>query len=918
MSQQSTLPKAYRKYVYKGDNMKKKRIKSKNKDIGFISSNGLCIDGDILMSCENEHTSGSYLWFQILLTFAATLCTAFMAASFLDMDIYPHTLIYYSAVLSLVFGLIKSSQKIVRFSALGVVLLHLIYLLGRISTIKYGMFVVIDRYLARANQPNSTLGVHLNGISPVDYTYLASNFFVLLITLVALGVAAACIYRIDFPLLFIVTFPVFELGMYWGWEPSMWTVIGLFICWVTVLAMHIINHTTNKAGRKNTFAVHERKRTFYFTSEKQKACFYNVFMKYTVVLSSAVLCIIMLFSAVTGFTRPESFAKYRHDISTAVANFSLADIKNAFSDYDGGFDLFGIKTVGGTNGGVLGKTAGISFNGSTALRIETPKFKNTLYLRGYVAGVYGDNSWTPLEVSEKDDTFSDDFEQGGLWVQDMDYDLIQRKYPFLTPQKINVSVLGASKKFVYAPYASLYSSDGNEGDKKMRPTTESYVKLTSTKYSLFYFDTASIVEVPESVPEYIAEETPALSVNKDRGVDSYTEFVHDKYMDVSESDELEQAYRTILSEYLGVSVYHKDEWTYEEICSAIRGYFSDNFTYTLEPGVTPEGEDFIEYFLGTQKEGYCSYFATAGAQLLRKFGYPSRYVEGYVVLSSQLGESDSDSVYEVSVKDKCAHAWAEVFIDNAGWYPAEFTPGYNNDNPNLTEQEKDPKSVTATTKSTDSSPAATTKSDGQGGNKTVTTTKPANSSKATTTTKQTNSATSGGHGVAVISGAGKGTVTSSSIAEQNSGYGGSFGGVFITLGGLLLIGFGVVLHRDLRIKKMKSELSEGDNKKRTIAVYSYMLKYLKLIGIADSRNVTDLQLCDKLAEKCKEKEIDDAAELIEQIGRIAVKAYMSNSVITDEELETALDDLAIIRDKIVLSRLSGVDLLTAKFVHCLY
>ncbi len=39
-----------------------------------------------------------------------------------------------------------------------------------------------------------------------------------------------------------------------------------------------------------------------------------------------------------------------------------------FSDYDGGFDLFGIKTVGGTNGGVLGKTAGISFNGSTALK----------------------------------------------------------------------------------------------------------------------------------------------------------------------------------------------------------------------------------------------------------------------------------------------------------------------------------------------------------------------------------------------------------------------------------------------------------------------------------------------------------------------------------------------------------------------
>lgn len=156
--------------------MKKKRIKSKNKDIGFISSNGICIDGDILMNCEREHNSGSFLWFQILLTFVATICTAFMAVSFLDMEIYKTTIIYYSAMLSLVFGLMKSSHKIIKFSALGVMILHVIYLVSRISTIKYGLFVVIDRYLSRANQPNSTLGVQLSGISTIDYPYLASNF----------------------------------------------------------------------------------------------------------------------------------------------------------------------------------------------------------------------------------------------------------------------------------------------------------------------------------------------------------------------------------------------------------------------------------------------------------------------------------------------------------------------------------------------------------------------------------------------------------------------------------------------------------------------------------------------------------------------------------------------------------------------
>ena len=53
-------------------------------------------------------------------------------------------------------------------------------------------------------------------------------------------------------------------------------------------------------------------------------------MKFTAILSSLVLVVIMLFSAITGFTRPESFAKYRHDISTAVSNFSLTDLRNAF------------------------------------------------------------------------------------------------------------------------------------------------------------------------------------------------------------------------------------------------------------------------------------------------------------------------------------------------------------------------------------------------------------------------------------------------------------------------------------------------------------------------------------------------------------------------------------------------------------
>lgn len=902
--------------------MKRKRIKSKNKDIGFISGNGICIDGDILMNCEKEHTAGSYLWMQILLTFVATLCTAAMGSSFLNMGIYWNTLLYYSAMLSVVFGLLKSKHGIVRFSALAVTIVHLLYMLSNLTNIKYGFYVVIDRYLSLANQPNSTLGVQLNGIDRIDYPYFATNFFVPLITLLALGISAACIYRIDFPLLFIITFPIFELGMYWGWEPAIWSVLGLFICWVVVLSMHAINHTTNKAGKKNTFAVHERKRTFYFTSDEKKACFYSVYMKFVGAVCAVILAVIILFSLITGFTRPDSFDVYRRNISTAIANFSLSDLRNAFSDYDGGFDLFGIKTVGGTNGGILGKTAGISFNGSTAMKIETAPFNGTLYLKGYVAGVYKDNCWTPVEVDDDEVEFDDYFDDSNLWVQDMNYDVIEKKYGSRCSSKeISVSVLGASKKFVYAPYSALYTSDGNTGSERMKPTTESYVKLSSTKYSLYYYNPLEISNVPEAIPESISAANGQFSDDERSAFDDYTKFVNEHYLDVSESEALDEAYEVILNQYLGGSYNDGIDWSFYEVSNAIKNYFSDNFTYTLEPGVTPEDEDFVEYFLSVQKEGYCSYYATAGVQLLRKFGFPARYVEGYMILSSQLGDtSGQSSTYQISVKDKSAHAWAEVYIEGAGWYPVEFTPGYDNDNPNLSEQEKNPDKATTSVSKTETKVSEVSQS-AQSGN--AVTTKPDNNSgsKASTTTKK-----SPGKGNIADSAAPNGGSDSSGVSvsvkptepqavDKNSGIG---RGMLISILGITLIVAAIFVHRKVLLNKMNKALYEDKDKERAMSSFGYMLKYFKLINIYGGSNVTDSQLCDEIIERCREKDITSIDDKLRFVCELAIKAHLSNSVITKDEADKSAEILDEIRKDIILPRLSTLELLSAKFIYCLY
>lgn len=109
--------------------------------------------------------------------------------------------------------------------------------------------------------------------------------------------------------------------------------------------------------------------------------------------------------------------------------------------------------------------------------------------------------------------------------------------------------------------------------------------------------------------------------------------------------------------------------------SFVSGQLRARASYTLEPGSLPRGMDPIEYFLGENRKGYCVHFASAGVLLLRRLGVPARYVSGYVVQTGQFTRGDGS--YMASVKDKSAHAWAEIWLDNVGWVPVEMTPGYD-------------------------------------------------------------------------------------------------------------------------------------------------------------------------------------------------------------------------------------------------
>ncbi len=98
-------------------------------------------------------------------------------------------------------------------------------------------------------------------------------------------------------------------------------------------------------------------------------------------------------------------------------------------------------------------------------------------------------------------------------------------------------------------------------------------------------------------------------------------------------------------------------------------YLSKNYRYTLRPGMIQDGENEIETFLFERKTGYCTHFASSAVMILRTLGIPARLAQGYMISGYRVNVNK-----KTSVRDNNAHAWVELYIDDDGWVPVDFTP----------------------------------------------------------------------------------------------------------------------------------------------------------------------------------------------------------------------------------------------------
>lgn len=81
-----------------------------------------------------------------------------------------------------------------------------------------------------------------------------------------------------------------------------------------------------------------------------------------------------------------------------------------------------------------------------------------------------------------------------------------------------------------------------------------------------------------------------------------------------------------------------------------------------------EVRDPLAYFLFERREGYCEYFASAMAVMLRTVGVPSRVATGF-----QSGVYNSISGWQL-IRASDAHSWVEAFLPGEGWVSFDPTP----------------------------------------------------------------------------------------------------------------------------------------------------------------------------------------------------------------------------------------------------
>ncbi len=296
--------------------------------------------------------------------------------------------------------------------------------------------------------------------------------------------------------------------------------------------------------------------------------------------------------------------------------------------------------------------------------VRTTKFGKSMSLGGPVN--LTDRPIFEAEVSRRSywrgATF--DFYTGRGWQSsDEDLIIIERNQPvneawFTRYVEITATIrpLETAQDVIFgAPQILRVSVPTNADASRLNPGGELYVSLLRSR-----------VPIGSEAPYQVVSGVSMASQELLRQASTeYPQWVLDRFLQLPET--FPESVRQV-----AISVTQPFDNPYDK-ATAIEAYLR-GLTYNLEIEAPPADMDAVEYFLFTVKAGYCDYYATAMATMLRAVGIPTRMVVGYTP-----GEfiQPEEIVPQVGgrfrVLERNAHAWPEVYFPSYGWIQFEPT-----------------------------------------------------------------------------------------------------------------------------------------------------------------------------------------------------------------------------------------------------
>ncbi len=318
------------------------------------------------------------------------------------------------------------------------------------------------------------------------------------------------------------------------------------------------------------------------------------------------------------------------------------------------------KGIGKNNTSVDLKELGDrNYTGKTMLRVKTSKPASD-YLKGFCGSVYTGESW---EQRSEEQNAAAKAALGSEKAQFLNARLLFQ-LPMAEEDSVRYSLtvrnVGANPRCAYLPYTMTESGLSSI----LEPVEDGFFQTKNRIFGESEYTVSALwsweMENPFSwqIPFHQSESDFLSSLI------GYSKFVNKT--DTQLPEQLKEPLESYLSDRGLLLSHHGSP---RQLIKAIVEAVHSQCTYTLSPGVCPQGEDFVLYFLLTGKKGYCVHFATAAALLFRAAGIPARYAEGYVAPPA------GEEAEWIDLPDHSAHAWVEVYFQNCGWVPVEVTPG---------------------------------------------------------------------------------------------------------------------------------------------------------------------------------------------------------------------------------------------------